>query len=634
MRIPIITSIILLLLFACQHDRQITEKPDKEKEIPETVNEDKDTGPQPEIKAEVRMEKNSDKNRTTAPATNPSPLKFKGNTGAQSLQGSSVVMDDAILEQEASGSLGSAAGAGKAASQKRVRKGGLSKNPGYAGDLKLQHRPDHHQPQDFNTEEYSRITENPFLQTLEHPMSTFAADVDAASYANARRFIVSNQLPYPDAVRTEEFINYFNYDYNYPDSDHPLAINLEYGECPWNSSNKLIHVGLQGKALRNAEKKASNLVFLLDVSGSMNSPNKLPLLKKAFKMLVGQLDQQDRIAIVVYAGSAGLVLPSTPGSKKGRILNALDKLQAGGSTAGGAGIQLAYQVAKDNFIKAGNNRVILATDGDFNIGVSSSSELVRMIEGKRDDGIFLTVLGFGMGNYKDDRLQELADRGNGTHAYIDNILEAKKVLVTEINATLYTIAKDVKIQVEFNPVKVKSYRLLGYENRMLRNQDFRDDKKDAGEMGAGHTVTAIYEIVPNNDDNTLAKDELKYQTTKIKDSAINSKDVMTLRIRYKQPDGDESTEFSKVLAGDPEDLDDTSNNFRFSAAVAQFAMILRKSETIGKSSPADVLKLATAATGKDAYGYRAEFINLVRRVDALMLDQENGLGYNATQKSR
>ncbi|MEZ4766318.1 MAG: von Willebrand factor type A domain-containing protein, partial [Calditrichia bacterium] len=333
----------------------------------------------------------------------------------------------------------------------------------------------------FGTEEYSRITESGFREVIASPMSTFAADVDAASYANARRFIMRNQMPHPDVVRTEEFVNYFDYDYPQPEGDHPLSINIEYGECPWNSDNQLVHIGLRGKEIAKSDQKASNLVFLIDVSGSMKSPDKLPLLKESFKMLVDNLSPEDRIAMVVYAGNAGLVLPATDGNEKRKIIDALDELQAGGSTAGGEGIQLAYKVAKENFIKNGNNRVILATDGDFNVGISNTAELVRFIEKKRDDGIFLTVLGFGSGNYKDNRLQELADRGNGNHAYIDNILEAKKVLVNEITATLFTIAKDVKIQVEFNPAKVKSYRLIGYENRRLNTEDFTDDKKDAGE---------------------------------------------------------------------------------------------------------------------------------------------------------
>jgi Ca-activated chloride channel homolog len=471
-----------------------------------------------------------------------------------------------------------------------------------------------------NTEEYSRIYESGFLEVLNNPLSTFAADVDAASYGNVRRFITNDQMPPKDAVRLEELVNYFSYDYEPPRNDHPLSINLEYADCPWEEKYKLIHIGLQGETLATEDQKPSNLVFLLDVSGSMNSPKKLPLLQRSFKLLVEQLGAEDRIAIVVYAGTSGLVLPATPGSEKKEIIAALDKLQAGGSTAGGAGIKLAYKTAKENFIKGGNNRVILATDGDFNVGISSTSELVRFVEEKRDDGIFLTVLGFGAGNYKDDRLQELADRGNGNHAYIDNILEAKKVLVNEITSTLYTIAKDVKIQVEFNPAKIHSYRLLGYENRRLEDKDFEDDKKDAGEIGAGHTVTALYEVVPVGAETASTQRDLKYQEVKIKDGADASSDLMTVRIRYKKPDGKKSIEFSKVLQDEPVAAEKSSDNFCFSACVAEYAMILRDSEFRGTSSLDHVLKLAKAAKGDDKFGYRAEFINLVERTKMLMKD--------------
>lgn len=472
-----------------------------------------------------------------------------------------------------------------------------------------------------NTEEYSRIVENTFQDVIQSPLSTFAADVDVASYSNARRFIMQDQLPYKDAVRTEEFINYFTYDYKQPEKDRPLSINLEYSDCPWNDDHKLIHIGLRGKTLSKEEQKSSNLVFLIDVSGSMDDPKKLPLLKRSFKMLVEQLNPEDRIAIVVYASSTGLVLPATPGSEKAQIVNALDQLQAGGSTAGGAGIQLAYQTAQENYIEGGNNRVILATDGDFNVGISSTSELVRFIEEKRDKGIFLTVLGFGMGNYKDDRLQELADRGNGNHAYIDNILEAKKVLVNEITSTLFTIAKDVKIQVEFNPAKIQSYRLLGYENRMLEDQDFEDDTKDAGEIGAGHTVTALYEVVSTEGVKLQEEYELKYQQTQIKDEAYQSDEILTVKIRYKDPDKEESLEFSEVLKGDPIELQKSSDNFKFSAAVAEFAMILRDSEFKGDADIQSILALANSSKGQDAFGYRAEFINLAERVEILLNEQ-------------
>lgn len=470
---------------------------------------------------------------------------------------------------------------------------------------------------DHNTEEYDKIDESGFYQVIQKPLSTFAADVDAASYSNARRFIMQDQMPYKDAVRSEEFINYFTYDYKQPEQGRPLSINMEYSECSWNPDHNLVHIGLQGKKLAREEQRASNLVFLIDVSGSMNNPKKLPLLKKSYKLLVEQLKPKDRIAIVVYAGSAGLVLPATSGANKAEIISAIERLQAGGSTAGGAGIQLAYKVAKENYIREGNNRVILATDGDFNVGISSTSELVRFIEEKRDEGIFLTILGFGMGNYKDNRLQELADRGNGNHAYIDNIMEAKKVLVNEITSTLFTIAKDVKIQVEFNPVKISSYRLIGYENRKLEDKDFKDDTKDAGEIGAGHTVTALYEVVPVSKENADTQYDLKYQETKIKKNAQTSDEVLTVRIRYKDPDGKKSKEFLEALKGDPVRLSKSSNNFRFSAAVAEFSMILRDSEFKGNSNLESVEDLAKNAKGDDQFGYRAEFLTLVDRVKIL-----------------
>jgi len=476
-------------------------------------------------------------------------------------------------------------------------------------------------PVQHNTEEYDIVVENTFYDVIKSPLSTFAVDVVVASYANARRFIMQDQLPYKDVVRTEEFINYFAYDYPQPKNDHPLSINLEYSGCPWNKDHKLIHIGLKGKQLVKEDQKPSNLVFLIDVSGSMDSPKKLPLLKKSFKLLIEQLGSEDKIAIVVYASSTGLVLPATSGSEKEKIIRAIERLDAGGSTAGGAGIQLAYKTAKENYIKEGNNRVILATDGDFNVGISSTSELVRFIGEKKDGGIFLTVLGFGMGNYKDNRLQQLADQGNGNHAYIDNILEAKKVLVNEITSTLFTIAKDVKIQVEFNPVKIKSYRLLGYENRMLHNKDFENDKKDAGEIGAGHTVTALYEVIQANPKDFDEKNELKYQETRIKQDAQKSDEVLTVKIRYKDPDAIKSHEFSEILKGNPINLEKTSNNFKFSAAVAEFAMILRDSEFKGTADIKSVKKLAQLSKGEDVFGYRSEFLNLVDRVEILLNDK-------------
>jgi Ca-activated chloride channel family protein len=470
----------------------------------------------------------------------------------------------------------------------------------------------------FNTEEYDRIYENIFLDALKNPLSTFSIDVDTASYANIRRFINDNQYPYKDAVRIEEMINYFAYDYPLPTNKHPFSIYTEISDCPWNPDHRLIHIGLQGKMLESKQLPPSNLVFLLDVSGSMEPPDKLPLLKKAFKLLIHELGDEDRVSIVVYAGAAGLVLPSTPANQKDKILSALDRLSAGGSTAGGAGIQLAYKVAWENFIPDGNNRVILATDGDFNIGVSSTSELLRIIEEKRKKGIFLTILGFGTGNYKDGRMEQIADKGNGNYHYIDNLLEAKKVFINDMRGTLFTIAKDVKIQVEFNPAKVKAYRLIGYENRMLKKEDFEDDTKDAGELGAGHTVTAIYEVIPyGSEEEVPVVGDLKYQVVKIDPKAYKSKEILTVKLRYKKPDGEKSQLIEMPLADMNVPLAETSENFKFSAAVAEFGMLLRDSEFKGKSSYEDVLKLAQEGKGPDRFGYRTEFIKLVEMCQLL-----------------
>ncbi|MCH7678370.1 VWA domain-containing protein [candidate division KSB1 bacterium] len=472
-----------------------------------------------------------------------------------------------------------------------------------------------------NTEEYSKINDNVFLSPGTNPLSTFSIDVDAASYANVRRFLNSGRLPYKDAVRIEELINYFNYDYEDPKGEHPFSVMTEVSQAPWNPDHKLVHIGLQGKKLNYEEMKPSNLVFLVDVSGSMRSPNKLPLLKSAFKLLVKNLDDRDRIAIVAYAGAAGLVLPSTPAKERSTILSALDKLEAGGSTAGGAGIKLAYKVAKENLIEDGNNRVILATDGDFNVGVSSTSELVRTIEEKRNDGIFLTICGFGMGNYKDGRMESISNAGNGNYFYIDNIMEANKVFVKEMRATLFTIAKDVKIQIEFNPAKVQAYRLIGYENRMLKSEDFNDDKKDAGELGAGHTVTALYEIIPVGVKSDFIKsvDELKYQKGQITNQA-GSDELMTVKLRYKRPKEDTSQLLSIVIKDKATKLAKSSNNFKFSAAVAEFGMLLRDSEFKGQASYEHALKLAKEGKGEDLEGYRSEFVQLVKKAALLALN--------------
>jgi Ca-activated chloride channel family protein len=468
----------------------------------------------------------------------------------------------------------------------------------------------------FNTEEYSRIYENRFVKVANKPLSTFSIDVDAASYSNMRRFLMQNALPPKDAIRIEEMINYFRYDYPQPENGHPFSITTELGACPWNKKHKLVHIGLQGIKVETKNLPASNLVFLLDVSGSMNSPNKLPLLKTAFKMLVKNLRKEDKVSIVVYAGAAGLVLPPTQGTDKNRIIQALESLQAGGSTAGGAGIRLAYETAKKNYLRNGNNRVVLATDGDFNVGVSSEGNLVRLIEEKRKQGIFLTVLGFGMGNYKDSKMEKLADKGNGNYAYIDNVMEAKKVLVEEMGGTLLTIAKDVKLQIEFNPAKIQAYRLIGYENRVLADEDFNDDKKDAGELGVGHSVTALYEIIPVGVKAGLRDvDTLKYQNQDNKTKPMHKDEVLTVKFRYKDPKGSKSKLLQEVVkAGETSAV---SDNYTFSAAVAGFGMLLRDSQHKGELKYKRVLDMAKTAKGKDEHGYRAEFISLVQRAQVL-----------------
>jgi Ca-activated chloride channel family protein len=473
----------------------------------------------------------------------------------------------------------------------------------------------------FNTEEYGRITENEFLEAANNPVSTFSIDVDTASYSNVRRFINQGQLPPADAVRIEELINYFKYKYPEPEGDRPFSISTELAACPWEPAHKLIHIGLQGKRIPLANAPANNLVFLIDTSGSMDEPDKLPLLKSAFRLLTDQLREQDRVAIVVYAGSAGLVLPSTSGGDKKAILSAIDQLEAGGSTAGGAGISLAYGIARRNFIPSANNRVILATDGDFNVGVSSDGELVRLVERERDSGVFLTVLGFGTGNIKDSKMELLADKGNGNYAYIDTIHEARKVLVSGLGGTLNTIAKDVKIQVEFNSVKVQAYRLIGYENRLMRAEEFNDDKKDAGDMGAGHSVTALYEIIPVEARAKLPHvDALRYQSQEVKSEAFASDELMTVKLRYKEPKGSVSAMLARSLMDEPIGVGSASENTLFAAAVAEFGMLLRESKLMGHSSFENCLALAREARGDDPDGYRAEFISLVERTAELKGD--------------
>jgi Ca-activated chloride channel family protein len=470
------------------------------------------------------------------------------------------------------------------------------------------------QDREYNREGYNRIYENAYQRVKNNALSTFGIDVDTASYSNIRRFISQGMLPPKDAVRLEELINYFTYDYPQPKGDRPFSINTEVAAAPWNSKHKLVHIGLQGKSISTKDLPPNNLVFLIDVSGSMNSPDKLPLVKASLKYLVSELRAKDRVTIVVYAGAAGLVLPPTPGNQKDKILEAIEQLNAGGSTAGGEGIKLAYKMARENFLKSGNNRVILASDGDFNVGISSDAELVRLIEEKREQGVFLSVLGFGTGNLQDAKMEQLANKGNGNYAYIDSLMEAKKVLVSQMGGTLFTIAKDVKIQVEFNPAKVQAYRLIGYENRLLQAQDFNDDKKDAGELGAGHSVTALYEIIPvgvESDVKLPEVDELKYQQNAVDRPSAQSDELMLVKLRYKNPNETTSQLISQPIVDRTVPLKNASKNFRFSAAVAAFGMLLRDSEYKGNANFDEVLRLANQSKGEDKEGYRAEFIRLV-----------------------
>ena len=475
-------------------------------------------------------------------------------------------------------------------------------------------------PEDWNTEDYNAITPNIFHSPLTDPLSTFSIDVDTATYSNVRRMLNQGQLPTPNTIRAEEILNYFSYNYPEPKGEHPFSVYTEMGVCPWNQKRNLVHIGIQGKKIDMSKAPANNLVFLLDVSGSMDNANKLPLVKQSMDLLLENMRPQDRIAIVVYAGAAGLVLPSTSGEERSKISDALTRLQAGGSTAGGAGIQLAYKTAVENLIPGGNNRIILCTDGDFNIGASSDADMTKLIEDNRNKGVFLTVLGFGMGNYKDNRLELLADKGNGNYAYIDDIMEARKVLVNEMGATLYTIAKDVKLQIEFNPAHVKAYRLIGYENRLLRDEDFRDDTKDAGELGAGHSVTAIYEIIPANSKEEIpGLDPLKYQDVKISDEALKSPEVMTVKLRYKLPDADTSIPLETPVYNKTLGLADVSETFNFSCAAVGYAMMLSESEFKAALTWDMVRELARNNLGQDAEGYRAEFLQLIDKAQQLQI---------------
>jgi Ca-activated chloride channel homolog len=469
-----------------------------------------------------------------------------------------------------------------------------------------------------NTESYKFIEENKFQSALLKPLSTFSIDVDRASYSNVRRFIEGGSLPPPAAVRIEEMINYFTYDYPQPKDHHPFAVSMEVSKAPWNELHQIVHIGIQGKNLPTAQLPSSNLVFLIDVSGSMDEPNKLPLVKESLRMLVNTLRERDHVSMVVYAGAAGTVLEPTPGSEKRKILEALEELHAGGSTAGAEGLRLAYKKARENFNKSGNNRVIIATDGDFNVGESSDEAMEELITEEKEDGIYLTVLGFGMGNYKDSKMETLADKGNGNYAYIDNISEARKTLVNEFAGTLFTIAKDVKIQVEFNPSKVQAYRLIGYENRVMADEDFNNDKKDAGELGSGHTVTALYEVIPAGVESKFFNiDELKYQRPKEQSQVVKSDELMTLKLRYKNPTSVASKLIQHTLTPDAVSVAEASKNLRWSVSVAAFGMILKESEYINHYPVDKLVVLAESAKGSDTEGYRSEFISMVKSFSSM-----------------
>ncbi len=482
-------------------------------------------------------------------------------------------------------------------------------------------------------DKFEPITENAFQRVSEHPLSTFSVDVDTASYSKVRDFLVrANQWPRPDAVRIEELVNYFEYDYAPPaaDSDHPFAARAEIVTCPWNDAHRLARIAVKGKVMNRDERPACNLVFLLDTSGSMDAPNKLPLVQSGLQMLLKQLGEKDRVAVVVYAGSAGLVLDSTPASQGKKIRRALTQLAAGGSTNGGAGISLAYATARDHFITEGVNRVILCTDGDFNVGNTGTDSLVRMVENEAKGGVFLTVLGFGMGNYNDSMLEQVSGKGNGNYAFIDTANEAKKVLVEQTSATLVTIAKDVKFQVEFNPSQVAAYRLIGYENRLLAKEDFNDDKKDAGEIGAGHAFTALYEIVPAGIDvDAIAPevDELKYQRTLKPTEAATHDEMLTVKLRYKAPDSDTSTLVEFPVKNEGKEFEKADDDVRFAAAVAGFGMKLRRSEYAGSWTLADVEQIASGAKNTDRFGLRGEFVELVRKA-ARLGGEERSAGVN------
>ena len=472
-------------------------------------------------------------------------------------------------------------------------------------------------PSDFNTEQYGVIDESGFVGVTAAPLSTFSIDVDTAAYANVRRFLRDGSLPPTDAVRIEEMINYFDYDYPNPEPGVPFGIVTEMTDAPWAPTHRLVHIGLRSTPVATDDLPPNNLVFLLDVSGSMSTADKLPLLKHALALFVGQLRPQDQVAIVVYAGAAGMVLPPTSGAEKTTVLETLSRLEAGGSTAGGAGICLAYELAREHFVEDGNNRVILATDGDFNVGVSSDGQLIELIEWERESGVYLTVLGFGTGNLQDAKMEQLADHGNGNYAYVDSLREGRRVLVEQMGATLLTVANDVKLQVEFNPAQVKGYRLIGYENRRLRDEEFNDDTRDAGELGAGHSVTALYEIIPAGSDEPVpGVDPLRYQQVAPR-LGVGADEVLTVKVRYKRPGESESRLLARTLTGPVSGGEGPSEAFRFASAVAELGLLLRDSPYRGDASYEGAYQRAREALGDDEDGRRSELLALIRTADDL-----------------
>ncbi len=599
---------VLLLLWSCKKvdENQVNKSSEKTQETriktSDTVSQvvPKKQKERVEEKREIKKERKALKPKSNA-------VGFGTGTGS----GFSGSSNGNLALQGISGSLKGGGGGVKCKRVRRVKRPSGAKSS-YSGSSVTTHNLSgvYEQPRQSG-EQYKSITENSFMDPLTDPLSTVSIDVDNGSYTNLRMQLNRGSRPQKNSIRIEECLNYFDYNYDEPTGKTPFSIFTEVGTSPWDSSAQLLHIGLKGKSLTAQSVPRSNLVFLLDVSGSMSSANKLPLLQQSLPLLLDKLSKKDRVSIVVYAGAAGVVLQPTSGDQKKRIRDAIYQLRAGGSTAGGQGIELAYRLAQRNFIKGGNNRVILATDGDFNVGVSSNAALIQLIQKKRESGIALTVLGFGTGNYQDARMEQIANKGNGNYFYIDNILEAKKVLSTDMLATIHTIAKDVKLQIEFNPAVVSKYRLVGYVNRKMATKDFDDDTKDAGELGAGHTVTAIYEIVPKKAKQNIAT--LRYQR-QLLEGKVN--ELGTVKLRYKKPQGVKSTLRSYPISSRVTSYSDCSEAFRFSAAVAEFVMKLNGSEQV-QSSFKQIIKRARSAKGRDYFGYRSEFIALIEKAEML-----------------